>query len=88
MLLDGEEIAASRVSSFCMSMELKLKLLCSVFSVIIAECKSDCLNGGSCIAPDVCECPDGWEGDHCGQGDDGVIIIDTTARCYLQPPHK
>ena len=65
------------------------------FFVIIAECKSDCQNGGSCTAPDVCECQDGWEGDHCGQGDDGVIIVDTTAcitccsyHCYLQPPHN
>ncbi|XP_070176495.1 epidermal growth factor-like protein 8 [Littorina saxatilis] len=28
-------------------------------------CSSECENGGKCVAPDTCECPDGWTGPDC-----------------------
>ena len=44
-----------------------LLLLLIINTVIIAKCSPECING-RCIAPNVCECSDGWEGANCDQG--------------------
>ena len=31
----------------------------------IAVCDPACLNGGRCVAPDQCECAEGWTGTYC-----------------------
>ena len=33
-----------------------------------AECKSECLNGGTCNGPDYCACPSNFTGAHCEFG--------------------
>lgn len=30
-------------------------------------CSNPCQNGGQCVAPDICQCPEGWRGSHCEQ---------------------
>ncbi|KAM6170133.1 epidermal growth factor-like protein 7 [Rhynchocyon petersi] len=30
-----------------------------------AVCQPPCQNGGSCVRPGLCRCPDGWQGDSC-----------------------
>ena len=38
-----------------------------------AVCPQGCRNGGSCVAPGICSCPDGWVGGAChtGKGNPG-----------------
>ncbi|ROT71044.1 putative fibrillin-1 [Penaeus vannamei] len=31
----------------------------------LPRCAIECQNGGTCVAPNMCECPDGYEGHHC-----------------------
>ena len=33
-----------------------------------AVCSPNCVNGGSCVAPNNCTCPPGWTGATCSQG--------------------
>lgn len=33
-----------------------------------AICNPECLNNGACTAPNVCKCPDAYEGPICGGG--------------------
>ena len=33
-----------------------------------AVCSPDCVNGGTCVAPNHCTCPPGWTGATCSQG--------------------
>ncbi|XP_063420684.1 epidermal growth factor-like protein 7 [Mytilus trossulus] len=35
----------------------------------VAICNPDCLNGGTCTAPNVCSCRDGYLGQICGGGE-------------------
>ena len=44
---------------------LYYKALFHFFLLKTAICKPKCLNGGRCIAPNVCQCPDGLAGPHC-----------------------
>lgn len=37
-------------------------------SVSVAICPQGCWNGGSCVAPGICSCPDGWIGGACHTG--------------------
>ena len=38
----------------------------SIFSInFAAKCKGGCKNGGTCIAPDTCQCQSGFEGINC-----------------------
>jgi len=30
-----------------------------------ATCDPSCVNGGKCLAPDICECTPDFRGDHC-----------------------
>jgi len=32
-----------------------------------ATCHQLCLNGGTCVAPNLCHCPYGYQGDDCSQ---------------------
>lgn len=36
-----------------------------VFPHTSAQCSPSCQNGGTCIPPDRCSCPDGWTGRDC-----------------------
>ena len=36
--------------------------------LILAVCDTSCENGGTCTAPDTCECLDGYSGDQCENG--------------------
>lgn len=40
----------------------------SFISVSVAICPQGCKNGGSCVAPGICSCPDGWIGGACHTG--------------------
>ena len=33
-----------------------------------AVCSPACQGGGTCVAPNTCQCPDGLEGNVCGSG--------------------
>ena len=44
-----------------------------------AFCTSFCLNGGTCVWPDVCECVPGWTGAQCETGVNGVHISGVTS---------
>ncbi len=40
----------------------------SIYSFLTATCSQVCQNGGTCIAPDVCSCRDGWAESDCSKG--------------------
>ena len=62
VLLDTEEDIVKNVS-----IKKKEALKCySIFSInFAAKCKGGCKNGGTCIAPDTCQCQSGFEGINC-----------------------
>jgi hypothetical protein len=35
---------------------------------ISAKCTHGCRNGGICVAPDICQCQNGYEGANCKKG--------------------
>ena len=41
---------------------------CIVHYVLLAICDPVCENGGTCIAPNTCECVDGYSGEQCQAG--------------------
>ena len=43
-------------------------------SFYVAICTPPCQNGGDCVAPGVCECPDVWNGLRCEDGKCSVFI--------------
>ena len=46
--------------------EIKMYNTSSLFySSPPAVCAPDCMNGGTCTSPNMCQCGDGWSGDHC-----------------------
>ena len=60
VLLDTEEDIVKNVS-----IKKALKFF-SIFSInFAAKCKGGCKNGGTCIAPDTCQCQSGFEGINC-----------------------
>jgi hypothetical protein len=38
------------------------------FFFYIAICTGDCSNLGTCVAPETCDCQDGWTGNQCSEG--------------------
>ena len=53
---------------YCQKRNYKKKkaLFYSIFSInFAAKCKGGCKNGGTCIAPDTCQCQSGFEGINC-----------------------
>ena len=40
----------------------------TVLSMYTAVCTPQCLNGGNCTEPGVCNCTMEWMGNHCEQG--------------------
>ncbi len=41
---------------------------CCHFSSLSAVCRPDCKNQGKCVKPNVCECPAGYTGPTCDEG--------------------
>lgn len=41
---------------------------CCPFSSLSAVCRPDCKNQGKCVKPNVCECPAGYSGPTCEEG--------------------
>lgn len=39
-----------------------------------ALCRPGCANGGLCVDPDVCSCPDGFTGARCQTGNDPLVL--------------
>ena len=39
-----------------------------LLSTLLAICDPVCENGGTCTAPDTCECTDEYSGEHCQRG--------------------
>ena len=42
--------------------------LAKKYFLILAICTGDCSNGGTCVAPETCDCQDGWSGNSCSDG--------------------
>lgn len=40
-----------------------------------AICEPECLNGGTCVAPAVCQCPRGFHGETCQEGKTRGCIV-------------
>ena len=38
------------------------------YVITIAICSPNCANGGTCTAPDTCDCSPGWTGQYCTVG--------------------
>lgn len=43
--------------------------MCISLSFSSAICQPECVNGGVCIAPGVCQCPRGFHGETCQEGE-------------------
>ena len=39
-----------------------------ILIIPIADCEGGCLNGGTCILPNICNCTSGWTGNNCEIG--------------------
>ena len=44
-----------------------------------------CANGGLCVDPDVCSCPDGYTGARCQTGNDSMCYISQGNRVVSDP---
>ena len=44
-------------------------ILLSIKIFFLAVCDPECQNGGTCSAPDVCDCATGYVGDSCQTGE-------------------
>jgi len=58
-----------------------------------AVCPQGCRNGGSCVAPGICSCPDGWVGGAChtGEGNHGhapFSLLPVCLHLYVYLPVK
>ena len=62
-------------------LETDVKMVCSIGGnfapstcpcisqyILLALCSPGCENGGTCTAPDTCNCVDGYSGDRCQNG--------------------
>ena len=38
------------------------------YNIFLALCSPGCENGGTCTAPDTCDCVTGYSGDRCQNG--------------------
>ena len=48
------------------SIKVAMILLLTYFTAAI--CSPSCLNRGTCVQPNVCQCASGWTGSQCGTG--------------------
>lgn len=53
------------------------RLICWItsFWILTAICSPACLNGGKCVAPDVCDCMSGYHGEACESGKRAEIAL-------------
>ena len=60
--------------------------LCVCICVATAICSQSCANGGTCTAPNTCNCLAGWTGQYCTNGKyidnstDHIVINDNRYR--------
>lgn len=70
----GMDQYVTQVSGFSLCSEMFVfyfkctSLLCACVFLLSADCKPVCLNGGTCIKPNVCACPSGFYGSQCQIG--------------------
>ena len=71
VLLVGVEIAVNHVKFYMTSIAKYIHsnrlclFLLSLLSPASAVCSPKCSNGGTCKAPNTCQCVSGWSGDRC-----------------------
>lgn len=56
------------------------------FTVVLlplAVCKPACVNGGLCIAPDICKCLSGFHGETCQEGKTRQNIVKVKVTCNI-----
>lgn len=46
-----------------------------LFVLALAVCLQKCKNGGECVGPNTCHCPNGWEGLQCQTGECSLCTI-------------
>ena len=53
---------------------------CVLQYIFLALCSLGCENGGTCIAPDTCDCVAGYSGDRC---ENGMLIFTPSTCSYI-----
>ena len=54
--------------------------VCAPFP-FIAICTGGCLNGGTCVLAEKCDCSKGWSGHNCELGNSLVIVLCDVSVC-------
>ena len=49
--------------------------------IFLAICEQPCENGGWCIAPNQCQCPNGFTGTSCGEDIDECLLGNKVHKC-------
>ena len=49
-----------------------------------AMCTDGCHNGGTCVDPEMCECPSNWEGQNCEVGESLFAQMNTNVYVHIQ----
>ena len=64
------DILESNVKLVCFrdSLHHQHKYTCILHYTVLAICDPVCENGGTCTAPNTCECVDGYSGEQCEIG--------------------
>ena len=46
-----------------------------MLNTFLAVCEPVCQNGGTCTAPNICDCVDGYSGDRCQTGNSYIMRV-------------